>query len=214
MTNPLLVLAGIGFMLFAPAAFSNLIQNGSFESPALSPGAYQQITPTDWSWSGNPGFVFNTIGGGSPLAQHGDQFVDIGSTAAFSLKQDFSIVNSGVYELTWYDNATAFSQVAPYSVAVIGGDTTSAQFDSNQGVDGVWNSRSLLLNLTAGDYTLAFSPVDIPGPLPAQDRLIDNVSLGAFSRIGVQLVHSADVVVKIWIEWLGHKIYWGVFLID
>lgn len=179
MTNPILVLAGIGFMLFAPAAFSNLIQNGSFESPALSPGAYQQITPTDWSWSGTPGFVFNTIGGGSPLAQHGDQFVDIGNTAAFSLKQDFSIVNSGVYELTWYDNAAAFPQVAPYSVAVIGGDTTSAQFDSNQGVDGIWNSRSLRLNLSAGNYTLAFSPVDIAGPVLAQDRLIDNVSIGA-----------------------------------
>ena len=151
MTKPLMVLAGIGFMLFAPAAFSNLIQNGSFESPALSPGAYQQITPTDWSWTGNPGFIFNTIGGGSLVAQQGDQFVDIGNTSAFSLKQNFSIVNTGVYELTWYDNATAISQVAPYSVSVIGG-TTIEEFDSNEGVDGVWNSRSLLLNLIAGDY--------------------------------------------------------------
>jgi hypothetical protein len=173
-----MVLAGIGFMLFAPAAFSNLIQNGSFESPALSPGAYQQITPTDWSWTGNPGFIFNTIGGGSLVAQQGDQFVDIGNTSAFSLKQNFSIVNTGVYELTWYDNATAISQVAPYSVSVIGG-TTIEEFDSNEGVDGVWNSRSLRLNLIAGDYTLAFAPLEIPGPLPAQDRFIDNVSLGA-----------------------------------
>jgi hypothetical protein len=179
MTKPILALAGIGFMLFAPAAFSNLIQNGSFESPVLSSGAVQQVTPTAWTWTGNPGFIFNTIGGVSLVAQHGDQFVDIGNTSAFSLKQDFSIVNTGVYELTWYDNATAFFQVAPYSVTVIGGGTPSTQYDSNEGVDGVWNSRSLRLNLIAGDYTLAFAPLDIPGPLPAQDRFIDNVSLGA-----------------------------------
>jgi hypothetical protein len=170
------ILVGALTMATSTPAFSNLIGNGSFESPALPSGAVQQVTPAGWTWAGSPGFVFADAPPGS--AQDGRQFVDIGNTSAFGLQQSFSVAVAGDYWLTWFDNAAAFAQVAPYRVTVSSG-VADAQFDANEGVDAAWTQRSLLVALAVGDYTLAFAPLDVPFPLPAQDRLIDNVSLTA-----------------------------------
>lgn len=175
-TSPTAMMVAAITMAASTPALSNLIANGSFESPALAAGAVQQVAPAGWTWTGAPGFVFADAPPGS--AQDGRQFVDIGNTSAYGLQQSFSVAAAGDYRLTWFDNAATFAQVAPYRVTVTDG-IADAQFDANQGADGAWNSRSLLVALAAGSYTLAFAPVDVPFPLPAQDRLIDNVSLTA-----------------------------------
>jgi hypothetical protein len=163
-------------MAASTPAFSSLIGNGSFESPPLAGGAVQQVAPAGWTWTGTPGFLFAEAPPGS--AQDGRQFVDIGNTAAFGLQQSFSVDAPGDYFLTWFDNAAAFNQVAPYRVT-LGGGIVDEQFDANEGVDAAWTGRSLLVSLAAGSYTLTFAPVDVPFPLPAQDRYIDNVALTA-----------------------------------
>lgn len=168
--------ASLSLLLSAPAALCSLLENGSFEAPPIPAGSVQQATPSGWSWSGSTGFIFSSTAG-SISAPDGQQFVDIGNTPAFSLQQVFAIAEAGSYLLTWTDNANAFPQESPYTVTVSGG--ASSRFDANEGIDATWNSRSLLLNLAPGSYTLAFTPADIPGPLPAQDRFIDNAALVA-----------------------------------
>lgn len=168
-------LASLALLLFSPSAFSSLIQNGSFEAPALPAGSVQQVTPTGWSWAGSAGFIFATSAG-TISASDGLQFVDIGNTSAFAIQQVIAVTEPGDYALTWNDNATAFAQEAPYTLTVSSGAAAS-RFDANEGIDAIWNSRTLLLSLAPGSYTISFAPADIPGPLPAQDRFIDNVSM-------------------------------------
>ena len=159
----------------APVAHA-LLANGSFELPDVADGNAQGVTPDGWGWAGNAGFVIDPAPGSLP-AQAGDQFADIGNGSTFVLQQRFTVDVAGVYELAWYDNANAFAQQAPYRVDL--GPLQDVRFDANEGVDGTWNARRLRVALTPGLVTLSFSPVDTPGPLPAQDRFIDDVSLSA-----------------------------------
>lgn len=161
----------------ALAASANILDNGSFESPALADGVAASVTPTAWQWVGSPGFVINPASGSIP-AFDGAQFADLGNTSAFSLRQDFSIAVGGSYDLTWHDNAAASFQEAPYTV-VVSGASAGTRYDANEGIDGTWNARALRLDLEPGIHSIVFSPADIPGPLPAQDRFIDQVSLVA-----------------------------------
>ncbi len=158
-----------------PLASAAILQNGSFELPVVANGAVVQTTPVGWTWDGPIGFLFSSDAPG--FAADGEQFVDIGNTSVFALRQDFSIAAAGLYRLSWADNAAAFLQVAPYRFAVNGVVNHGAQFDANEGVDGLWTAREALLQLAQGDYQLVFAPVDVAMPLPAQDRYIDNVSL-------------------------------------
>lgn len=155
----------------APAAG---LSNGSFEQPVVADGAALQITPSGWAWAGGIGFVINPSPG-TLAAQDGQQYADIGNTSAFALRQDFSIDVAGRYRLSWFDNAAAFAQLAPYRVSFAG--LAPVDFDANEGVDGLWNARTLDADLAVGNYTLLFAPNDIAGPLPAQDRLLDGVTL-------------------------------------
>lgn len=164
-----------GSVAFGPAVSAAIIENGSFESPALADGAAFSVTPTGWQWLGSAGFVINPASGSIP-AFDGAQFVDLGNTSAFALRQDFSIAVGGSYDLIWHDNADAFFREAPYSVAV-GSALPATRFDANEGIDGTWNRRKLRIDLAAGTHSLVFAPIDIAGPLPAQDRFIDQVSL-------------------------------------
>ena len=158
-----------------PLASAAILQNGSFELPVVANGAAVQTTPVGWAWDGSIGFLFSSDAPG--FAADGEQFVDIGNTSAFALRQDFSSGADGLYRLSWSDNAAAFAQVAPYRFAVTGVVDHGGQFDANEGVDGLWTAREALLQLAPGNYQLVFAPVDVAMPLPAQDRYIDNVSL-------------------------------------
>lgn len=170
-------LGALGLCLLAPVAHAAIVQNGSFELPSIPDNAALSVTPTGWNWSGTAGFVINP-GVGSLPAQAGEQFADIGNTSASALTQSFQIDTAGSYRLTWFDNADAFAAVAPYRVSFSGGNA-SQDFDANEGIDGQWNARSLLLEFTTGLHTLTFAPRDTAGPLPAQDRFIDDVALAA-----------------------------------
>src|SRR5438034_1216494 len=90
----LAVCAVMGFSAHA----QNLLLNGSFELPAIPNNTFQRGTNTSWAWSGTAGFIINgNLGGGRPLPQDGQQYVDIGNSAAFVLSQNLSITNDGVF---------------------------------------------------------------------------------------------------------------------
>ena len=148
---------------------TNLIQDGSFESPVITSNTYQWgIIPDDWT-VGNPGdsIVFNgTNGIGFPTAEDGQQYFDIGGAA--SISQAFTISTPGEYQLTWYYynfGTDSFSISNSSSQAVTSG-VLGSSYSSPP-----WQEETLLLNLNADVYTLSFAG---GGGL---DSLIDNVSL-------------------------------------
>jgi hypothetical protein len=165
-------------MTISVRARADLLQNGSFESPAIPANSKASITPDSWYWTGSvgAGWVFNdpvyisTL----PLAEDGSQYVDIGFNGIWTLSQSFTVSSPGAYDLTWYDN-TAINPPGPSLYGVKIRDDL-AQIIVNQTFDaahaGAWQQVELPLTLSSGTYTLTFS-----GNSSGYDSLIDNVSL-------------------------------------
>ena len=136
---------------------------------------YQYATPTSWNWSGAQLVIFNNVGGIWPMAEDGQQYVDIGNIANYtSLYQNFTVTAGGLYQFTWYNNtASGNPDPSPYSIDVLNSSQTSvgnASFDANTG--GNWAGQTFSLNLTPDTYTLSFAS---QGSL--YDTLLDNVSV-------------------------------------
>jgi len=165
-----------------------LILNGSFELPAIPANSYENTTPpTYWSLSGGQfafldnGNVTGVLQPGAtwPLPEDGQQFVDIGNEPTFSLSQDFTVTNPGIYTLSWYDNTGQIGglQGSPYTATVI--NTGTVQTVTSTNLDGwnatsAWTPRSIQLSLSSATYALEFQSDNYPSGL---DTLIDNVSL-------------------------------------
>lgn len=179
----LLLLAS--FLVAAPAARAELIQNGSFEIQAIPDGTLQAATPSNWSGGAvlmNP----NVAGGlaGNPFtwpqAATGQQYEDIGNEPKYALSQSFIVSDADTYILQWLDN-TALNilpgfQTAPYSLSVVDASSNivfSSALDSWH-ADGEWMPRELSGYLDAGSYTVAFTSLN---SFNRTDTLIDGVSL-------------------------------------
>src|SRR3954452_23791289 len=94
----------LSFLLTAQAfaAAENVLVNGSFEAPALTPGAYVITSPT--SWQGVRTRLINGDGGEPeyPGPQDGEQFVSLGNDSSpMTLSQAFTISVPGPHLLTW-----------------------------------------------------------------------------------------------------------------
>lgn len=170
----------------ALAAHAQILQNGSFEQPAIGDGTLQAVTPTGWSGGA---LLMNPLAGGAipgnvflwPQAADGTQFEDIGNTATFALSQTFAIASSQAYAIEWQDNvggvpALPGFQTAPYAVSLLDDAAQtifSVSLDSYH-ADGQWVARTLTPTLAAGSYTLTFTSLNLPN---RTDTLIDAVSV-------------------------------------
>jgi PEP-CTERM motif len=166
------VMIGLAFVLLvfgiATNASADLIQNGSFESPVIETNGSFHGAPDNWTIDPvYQGYIFNN----SAFAQDGDQYYDLGNTAAYFLSQTFVVTTAGTYELAWYASSTTENSawVTSYSVSLSGASTTF-----NPGVLYNWQNQELSFNLTPSSYTLTFTS----GPVVyGYDTLLDNVTL-------------------------------------
>lgn len=187
----------------APAALtlldSNLVVNGSFESPAIVANTVATNVIPGWSpaarivngnpYPGNnivrlPNPPYDPLGRPSgPATEDGQQVVDI---IGGSLSQSVAVGTAGSYLLSWYGN-TPISRLMtlgariPFcnyastlldgaSNIIVSGAYAVSNFCSLQGI--VWQQRSAIVNLAPGAYRLTFQ--DLGGGL---DPLLDNVEL-------------------------------------
>jgi len=144
-------------ILSTNAAF---IVNGSFESPAHSPGFYTGV-PDGWFLGmGASTYTVNNIGGAYssyPQAQHGNQYVVMTANPDWSLNQTFTLPTAGTYQFSWYD---ILSPSYSYVVSLYQGSNPNPIYSSSfQGASasfGAWVLRSREEELLAGSYTLQF----------------------------------------------------------
>jgi len=176
----LLLAVGFSTSIAVPVARANLLSNGSFESPVVSANNVTLgILPTGWTQAGTslPG-IFNGNVSGWPSPQNGNQFVDIGNAGInAAISQGFTVITSGSYQLTWFDN-TGTGLAAAYKVELLNSSSVvvATASESLTGTS-LWNSRSLTGTLGIGNYTLKFTPTADRDHL--FDSLLDNVSLSA-----------------------------------
>lgn len=163
-------------------AVSNLIANGSFESPSIPANSYHGGTPASWGWD-TMGLIFNGIaydfqtGTNWPGPQDGLQFVDIGNRPTM-LFQYFCVADRSKYTLTWYDNTHYLGTSSPYSVSVDDftnyGNLLSLSLDAAHA--GIWQQHTVTLDLPPGTYLLSFA---VLGEIYTHDTLLDNIALAS-----------------------------------
>jgi hypothetical protein len=180
----------------ASAAQAQSLVNASFESPAIADGTLAAITATGWAGGQ---FVMNPDAAGQfagnptiwPQADSGQQYLDIGNTAASPLTQAVLFASGGSYAFGWSDNTALFLPTAfhtsPYLAEVLNSAAqvvASAPFDAWH-ADGLWQSRSLVATLAAGSYTLRLTSQNAPF---SADTLIDSATISAVPEGGSALL--------------------------
>jgi hypothetical protein len=143
-------------------AKANLVQNGSFESPAEAADSTSSDTPDNWSGGYQ---IINGDGGGFyPSPEDGSQYVDL--APGFSISQIFSVPTTGDYILSWFDNGLPGLD---YTINVFAGPL-DPPFTST---GGTWNEHSMSIHLPAGFASVRFSVDDTE----SADIFLDNVRI-------------------------------------
>jgi hypothetical protein len=181
------VIAGLGLCLLAsPAARAQILTDGGFETTQLSSGSYEYVGGmlNGWLYSGL-GVLIN-VGDGSPWTNPeiqtgygGNQVAGIQNTGALS--QMFAAPATGVFDLTWVDDARPGYSPQNYTVSLFDNSTstTVASQTLNVTPGPTFALESLDADLVGGDtYTVTFQGLgsDPPGDATA---FIDNVDLSA-----------------------------------
>jgi hypothetical protein len=172
--RPNLAIVGLALCLAAGTAHADLLTNGGFESPVVTPGdEYQPITinstvTTDgWTWSNLTGVIKGSVTGGGfngpdlPTGYVGAQYAYLQSNTNIdpdtsSLSQTFTLAAASDVTITWlsagrpnldigFDGNTTYD-VTVGSLSFTGTTTTGSDFVT-ESLNGV---------LDAGTYTLTF----------------------------------------------------------
>ena len=180
--------AGLALALLAPSSAhaQNLISDPSFETTQLGQGGYTYPNGTLNNWVYTGYAVLINGGAGSPWTDgtqtgyDGSQWAGVQITG--TLAQTFAAPNSGLFDVTWLDNARP-GNTQNYTVsvtdnatgAVVATETLTVTSSAN------FNPESLKTTLIAGDsYTLTFQGVDTAvSPGADETAFIDNVDLQA-----------------------------------
>lgn len=163
MTSPLrIVLAVAAGLALAPAARANLIVNGSFESPPLTPGTFQLFGPgstgiTGWTVVGPDVSLIDTdlvISGAQLNALHGRNSVDLtgtGTVTTSGLTQTLSLTAGRTYQLSFAVGRFALSPEATVDVSIDGGPRAS--FTNPDFTSGATNWQVFTTSFTAAGPT-------------------------------------------------------------
>ncbi len=183
--NPLIV--GLAACLVAGTAHADLLTNGSFESPVVTPGNENQVltsggtvTSDGWTWNYLTGVIAGSVTGGFngsalPTGYDAAQYAYLQSPSS-SVSQSFTLTADSNVTITWLaagrpDLSAGFDGNTTYDVTAgslsFTGTTTSGSNFAAESLSGV---------LAAGTYTLTFLNAS-----PAGDHTtyLDNVVVSA-----------------------------------
>jgi hypothetical protein len=157
----------------ATAAPQNLIQNGSFESPAQKgPGTYTGVVPTGWTYNNAGNNNIAIINGDvmkTPGPQDGSQFLFLADLGGIT--ENIDVPKAGTYSLGLF--AAVQSRATAGSLAVF---ITNAgdKFIAEQVTSKDWSPYGMQVSLAAGA-----NQIYIKEGSPFQRIYVDDVSLFA-----------------------------------
>lgn len=190
-----LVCLTVAFLGIAQQSRADLINNGSFENPAVPVDSFLLTTPSGWTWTAGDqatAIVINAGPAGFQFenafyipAESGQQFLGLGQIDDGVLSQVVTVLQNGDYTLTWFDSIGLENPQgtnSPYAVSFENDQTSaivSGTFNAATLGGTSWDEESLSLpGLSAGQYTLSFTP---EAPAHGFETLIDDVSLPALT---------------------------------
>jgi hypothetical protein len=157
MGRPLRLLAACVAFVSAPAFAQNLVQNGSFESPALAPGnwgVYAAIP--DWTLvSGGGGEIQNNVAG-APYT--GAQHVELDGYDNSAIEQAVPVVPGATYLFTWaYSPRPGVASASNGVEVLVDGNVIGiSAADGTANTETVWTVYQLLVPANGPTITLRF----------------------------------------------------------
>ena len=187
------VIVGLALCLAAGAAHADLLTNGSFESPVVTPGNEDQVltggstvTTDGWTWNYLTGVIAGSVTGGFngavlPSGYDGAQYAYLQS-ATSSVSQTFTLTAASNVTITWlaagrpdldagFDGNTTYDVTAG-SLSFTGTTVSGSDFVS-ESLSGVLDAGTYTLTFlndaSAGDHTMYLDNVvvsasDVPEP--------------------------------------------------
>jgi hypothetical protein len=161
----------LGLLALPSAHAQNLLSDGSFEDTQLPPGNYEYVNGTlnGWLYSGLA--VLINVADSSPwttpelqTGYDGNQIAGVQQTG--SISQTFGSPTTGVFDVSWLDNARPGYGTQEYNVSVTNASTGAVVASQNYTVSSVvdFNPEFMTADLVAGDeYMLTFQGLDPNG---------------------------------------------------
>ncbi len=167
------------------------LQNGSFETPALTPGTYAQLAPalvTPWSTTDTSIEIWSSGFNGVPSAV-GNQFAELNSTRNGTLYQDVATTPGQTVRWSLLHRARVGTDTMSVSIGV--GGTTGAVQGTYSATTAAWVRHEGIYTIPAGQTLtrFAFSSVSTGSGSASVGNFIDDVSFGS----GPCLVASTKV---------------------
>ncbi|MFZ2538609.1 MAG: FxDxF family PEP-CTERM protein [Oscillospiraceae bacterium] len=196
MKKSLLLLSLLALPGFAQAD-TNLIQNGGFESYTVTSGNFVHIDsgsiPANTYWepiAGAPTEFLEIRNNLAGIAQEGVNFAELDSVGTSGIQQTFNLASASIGSLSWFYSPRPGNTevgVNDYEVLLNGSNIyTLTSSIGNATGNTIWTEFTVNnLNLLAGDNTLTFKSIFVPGVVVHEGANIDNISLTATSVAAV-----------------------------
>ena len=154
-------------------ADTNLVENGSFENTATVTdhnGQWQLFdTISNWTRSSNAKFEIQTNKLGIIPAQDGGQYIELDSTANYSISQSIATTAGKKYEVSFYYSARVVGNEATNKAeALWNGESLAVVNSSTKG----WTKYSFTVEADSASSVLSFTGA---GTSDSVGALIDNV---------------------------------------
>lgn len=181
MTHPLRLLAACAALAAAPALAQNLIQNGSFESPALSAGSWGVYPAGIPNWSNTAGSGLEVQNNAAGAALAGSQLVELDGYDNSGMAQTVPTQPGAPYLFTFgYSPRPGVDALSnAIQVFVDGNLVASIAHDGTGNADTVWQRYSYGVTATGSAMTVEFRA---SGTSDGVGGYVDDVTLAPIAR--------------------------------
>jgi hypothetical protein len=187
-----LIAAGIGVLAASPSSAINLVVNGSFEAPAISPGSYAIFTSIPgWTSTMGDGIEIQNNVAGSPF--DGNQHVELDSNNPSNMYQDIATSIGGSYLLSFGYSPRAGVADNRIEVYWDGSLLDTLNLSGVGNPNTVWNTYSYSVGATSNLTRLEFRDISFDEPSGGLGGYLDKVSVevpepGTYALFGGMLI--------------------------
>lgn len=176
-------LTSLAFAAAACAGTSELITNGSFETPLVAAGQFQQFPGSIPGWNGTAGIEIQSNGalGAGQGTPFGHQYAELAVEVPSTYSQSVATVPGTDYALSFYLSVRPGTGSNSVGVSFTGNPDQT--FTANDTGKVSFQQFTATFTANAAQSTLSFTPLNL-APTAGGGDLLDNVSLAAASNTG------------------------------
>jgi Protein of unknown function (DUF642) len=184
-----LLAVAAAMLLAGPAGAQNIVQNGSFEEPAIAPGSFTNL-PSIPGWTDSTGCGIEIQSGVAGTPADGAQLVELDSNCSSVISQTLATQPGAAYDLQFQFSARP--GVADNHVQVRWNGTVVADLtaDGTGLSDTQWTKHSVIVVATGASTTLSFADLSVSDSL---GTYIDDVQAARTGATAIPALSTAGI---------------------